>query len=141
MTDKISQLDSYQVAKKIEEKIKLLEYARTQEIDSAAEEKKQTKINEGNAEAEYDKQMAIILIKLENGVELELAGLKIKNPKASNADRIAKGICWEQKLNLGKATALFKASETNYNKIIKKIEAIEAELNGYQSIFRWQSEV
>lgn len=115
-----------EVSKKIEEKIKLLEMGRTT-LKDKAEFKART-------EAEYDKMLAITIIKLKNGEEVELEEQKIKDVQATLIEKIAKGVCWKEKL------AMIQA-EAEYKVVLSKMNCIQAELNGFQSIFRHQTEV
>ena len=114
-------MELYQVATKIEEKIKTLELGR-EVLKERAEEKARTISN-------YDKQMAITLIKLKNGVEFDLDGNKVKNPLATISEKIAKGICFQEKLDM-------ELGEAAYKNAIVGMQAISSELNAYQSIFR-----
>ena len=114
------------IADEILKKIELLEKMRVQ-IKERAEKKAETL-------AEYDKQLALTIIRLENGIELELEGEKIQNPSKSITDKIARGICWKAKLEMEKAEGLYKS-------IISNIDSVQAELNGYQSINRHLSAV
>ena len=70
--------------------------------------------NVGMAEARYDKALAIACMKLDNGVEMELDGIKIQSPKAACMKEIAKGMCWKAKFDWLEA----KAKETALNKKI-----------------------
>lgn len=113
------------IAKKITQKIELLEKGRGELLVAAQE--KATKI------AQYDCQLAVTLIKLKNGHELTLQGQTVKNPPASTAEKIAKGICWQARLDMEQAAA-------EYQVLGGKMKSVEAELNGYQSINRYLSE-
>ena len=83
--------------------------------------------------SEYEKQLAITIIKLKNGEVMELEGNKIEAPPATVMEKIAKGMCYKAKLDMETAEALYKG-------LIVSINAVEAELNGFQSIFRHLSE-
>ena len=69
------------------------------------------------------------LIQLKNGKEFEFEGEKIKSPPASIMEKIAKGICFQEKLNM-------ELAEAQYKNAIVGMSAIQAELNGYQSIYK-----
>lgn len=109
-------------ADKIEEKIRLLEIGREKLLESAKFKAETI----GN----YDKKLAIVLIKLKNGEQLSLDGNIIENPPATLAVKIANGICWEECIQMELATAEYKAN-------VSKMSSVEAELNGYQSINKW----
>ena len=110
------------IAERIEQKIKLLENMR-KEIRERAEKKAVTM-------AEYDKVLAVTIIKLKNNVELEFEGLKIEHPQATVMEKIAKGICWKERLEAEKADALFKSLTSN-------IASVMAELTGYECINKY----
>ena len=104
-------MEIIEIAKKIEEKIKLLEKGR-QTLAIKAKEK-------AEAIAEYDKKMAKTIIQMKNeGMPITLI------------ERIAKGICWKEKLAK-------ELAEAEYKNATVKMEAVMAELNGYQSINRY----
>ncbi|NRA91244.1 MAG: hypothetical protein HRU26_00925 [Psychroserpens sp.] len=75
----------------------------------------------------YDKKMAITLIRLKNGYEFVLDGQKIVNPPATVMEKIAKGICYQEKLDM-------EVSDAAYRSLMSNIETTKAQLNGLQSI-------
>ena len=81
------------------------------------------------ADAVYDKALAITLIKLRNGVEMEIDGEKIQNPPTTIAEKIAKGIIYAEKLEK-------ELSEVEYKRVVRKLDCVRAQLNGKQSINR-----
>jgi hypothetical protein len=83
--------------------------------------------NKAIALSEYDKSMAITIMKLKNGVEMQLDDVTISNPPATLIEKIAKGICWEAKQKMELSEALYKSCISN-------IDATQAILNGYQSL-------
>jgi hypothetical protein len=109
------------VAKEIEDKIKLLDKMKV-EIKSRSEKKATTSAN-------YDKQIAIVMMGLQAGKEFSLEGEKIQNPTATITEKLAKGICWKEKLEMDKAEGMYKS-------LLSNIEATKAQLNGWQSINR-----
>lgn len=84
--------------------------------------------------AEYDRDMAVTLMKLKNGVEMTIEGIVIQNPPASIMEKIAKGACWQKRLEMETADALYKANVSN-------LETLRSELSGWQSIFKYLEEV
>lgn len=80
-----------------------------------------------NAEANYNKAYAIVLIKLKNKVEFEFEGQKIVNPSVTTIKEIAKGICWNEKLELDKTESMLKIA-------FKNLDAVSSQLTAYQSI-------
>ena len=77
----------------------------------------------------YDREIAMTLIALKNGVEFDLDGQKILNPPTTTTDKIAKGICWKEKLEAEKADAMYKS-------VISNLNAIQAEMNAFQSLHK-----
>ena len=71
---------------------------------------------------------------MRHGKEYELDGKKIVNPPVSIIERVARGICFKELLEKDMA-------ETTYKNLIIKINLTEAQLNGWQSVFRYQKEV
>ncbi len=86
-------------------------------------------LRKANAIANYDKTLAMTMIKLRNGVEMELDGQKVVDVQTTVLEKHAKGICWKERLELEQA-------EGEYKSLITNIETVKAELNGLQSIFR-----
>ena len=110
------------IADEIHKKIDILEKMRVQ-IKDRAERKAETI-------AEYDRKLAVNIMKLKNGIEMELDGEKISNPPATLIEKIAKGIIWKERLEMEKADGLYKS-------IISNIDSVQSELNGLQSINRY----
>jgi len=69
------------------------------------------------------------LIQLRNGIEFELDGELVKDPPATLCESISRGICYKEKI--AEETAI-----TEYKNAITGMMALEAELNGLQSIYR-----
>ncbi len=105
----------------IEAKIKLLEAGR-KELKTRAETKATTI-------AEYDKAIALTIIQLKNGMEVKWENEVIKNPLASITEKIARGVCYKEKLAMEQAEAFYKNA-------IVGLSCIQAEMNGLQSINR-----
>lgn len=114
-------MEGIKIARKIEEKIQLLEEGRQQLLDKA-KFKAETISN-------YERKMAIVLIKLKNGEPLSLDSNVIEKPPASVMEKIARGICWEEKLQM-------ELAEAEYKIVIDKLRSVQAELNGFQSMNR-----
>lgn len=110
------------ISKKIEEKIGELQAGRRQ-LSKRAE-------NKANCIANYERCLSIMILQIRNGKEVEFEGEKIINPQAVLIEKIAKGICWNEKLESEKA-------EAEYKNAIVGMQSLQAELNGYQSIYRY----
>jgi hypothetical protein len=119
-------MEPLKLATMIEGKIKELEKGRKSLQERAT--KKATSC------AVYEKEIAKVLIQLKNGVEFDVYGLKVVNPPATIMEKIAKGICFEEKLAM-------ELGEAEYKNAIVGMSAIEAELNGLQSINRHLEEI
>lgn len=114
-------MNTIDIANEIMKKIK--------QIDDIRAEIKQRGANKAKSESDYDKAVALTIIRLRNGVSMQLEGQTIQNPPVSNIDKIAKGICWQEKLAMEEAVALYKSAVTN-------LDAIQSQLNAYQSVNR-----
>lgn len=99
------------------------------EIDNIRKDIKERGELRAQTAMEYDKLITITLIKLKNGTKFEIDGEIIDSPPATIMEKIAKGICWQEKLEMEKADA-------NYKSLITNLEAVKAQLNGLQSIHR-----
>lgn len=78
----------------------------------------------------YERTIAKTIIQLKNGVKFHLDGNEIVNPPTTTTEKLAKGICWQEKLECEEA-------ETLYKSLIVNIEVIKTQLNAYQSILRY----
>jgi len=79
--------------------------------------------------AQYDRKICTTLVGLREGESYKIGEKKIKQLPVSILDKVAKGICWEERLQMELAEAKYKACITN-------IEALKAQLNAQQSIYR-----
>lgn len=87
-----------------------------------------------NSLAAYDRQIAITILKIKNGLmtkwEYEPGKfLPLDNIAATNVPIIAKGICSIEALQK-------ESGEAGYKGLITTIDALKAILNGYQSMFK-----
>jgi len=108
-------MDIKNIADEIEKKIRELELGR--KIIGERAEKKAIAI------AGYDKALAIKIITLKN-----------EGTPLSIVDKIARGECWQEKLEMEKAEGMYRAATSN-------IQSICAELSGWQSIFRFLDKI
>lgn len=86
-----------------------------------------------NSSAEYEKKLAKTIMQLKNGVAFELDGVEISNPLTTITEKVARGLCWVEAMKM-------QLDEIKYKNLNKKIDIVEAQLNGYQSINRHLSE-
>lgn len=115
-----------EISKEIIKKINQIEIIRA--------EIKERGIKKAVANSDYDKKIAITIIKLKNGAEMQLENEFIKNPPATIIDKIARGICWQEKLNMDKA-------DSEYKSCISNLDAVQSQLNAYQSLNRYQDKI
>ena len=116
----------FRVAQQIENRIQALSVGR-KELASRTKSK-------AGAISNYERAIAITIIQLKNGIEFTLEGSVVRNPIASIAEKIAKGICWKEKLDMEQAEGEYKAA-------IVGMQALQAELCGYQSIYKHLEEL
>ena len=107
--------DVINIANAIDEKIQQLEIMRS-EIKNRTE-------NKAKAISEYDKALA-----------LEIVRLRDEGTPSTIVEKIAKGNCYKQRYDLELAEGLYKSLISNMN-------CVQAELNGLQSINRHLSEI
>ena len=119
-------MDVITIAKKMYDRIIALSKARDQ-MESLAQMKAHTI-------SSYERVLAITIIKLRNTEPVELEGKTILDPPVTIMERIARGVCYKEKLEMEKADAMYKAEITCMN-------ALQAELNGLQSINKYLGEV
>jgi hypothetical protein len=100
------------------------------EIDSIRKEIKSRGEVKADTLTQYEKMIAVTLMKLENGVEFELNGEKIVNPPKSIMDKIARGICNKEKYAM-------ELAETGYKSVLVNLEACMAQTNALQSLNRY----
>lgn len=99
------------IAKDIESKIRLLEVGRDGLEELAR--------NKAHAIGAYDKALQITILKLKDAGKLQ----------ATLIEKVAKGECHKERADLELADALYKIQ-------IVKMNAVQAELNGWQSVYR-----
>jgi hypothetical protein len=113
--------DIISVAAKIESKIKELEQVRDSILDLSQDK--------ADAISNYDKALAKKILELKNGMVKDFEGVPCNNLPAVLIPKVAAGICFNE-------CFLKEAKDGGYKATLTIIEAIKAELNGYQSINR-----
>ena len=119
-------MEALTIAKEIESKIEELELLKV-ELPKAI-------YAQGKASANYDKQLALTIVKLRAGAEIEFEGRMVKDPPVTILERIAKGICYKEALDMDTAEGKLKSIDS-------AIKVTMAQLNGFQSINRYLAEV
>ncbi|MEI6567640.1 MAG: hypothetical protein WCR20_13265 [Verrucomicrobiota bacterium] len=115
-----------EVAQMIQRKIQELEQERPKLLDQA-----QAK---AQAISNYDRALAIAILKIKNGTITQLDGEEIKGLAQNLIPYIAKGLCYSECFDK-------EVHENGYKAILSNIDCIRAEMNGLQSINRNLSEV
>jgi hypothetical protein len=100
-----------------------------QKLESLVDQLEEVANSKATAIMEYEKEIAVTIIKLRNGVIQKFEGQEIKSIPANLIHIVAKGICYRQGFDN-------ELAECFYNKLNKQIDAARAILNGYQSIFK-----
>ena len=118
-------MDVQTIAAEIRQKIRDLGKGR-EELKHRAERKAQTI-------ADYEKALSITVIKLKNGRAFVIGDETIESPPATVTERIARGLCWKERLAMEQA-------EAEYKNAIVGMESLMAELNGLQSVNRYLAE-
>jgi len=118
-------MDIITINERITKGILLLRKTREQ-LRKRAEEK-------AKAIADYEKSLAVTLIKLRNGEAFRIDGEIAVDPPVSIMEKLAKGICYKE--SIAKDLA-----ETNYKNGIVALETIKAEINALQSILKYLEE-
>jgi hypothetical protein len=113
--------DPLKVAKLIQDKIRELDEERPRLFDTSQ--------SKAQAISDYDRAMALVVLKLKNGTIKEFEGEQIIGIAVTLIPTVAKGICWKECFTK-------EAEEAGYKAVISNIEAIKAGLNGLQSINR-----
>ena len=79
--------------------------------------------------SDYDRKIAITLAILRNSDSYELAGKTYQAPPVSIMEKIAKGICAEE-------CYVKEIADSGYKATLSNLEALKAQLNAMQSIYR-----
>jgi len=114
-------MEIIEIAEEIERHIKLLEVGR-KDLQRRSDKR-------ADAIGAYEKQIGITMMKLKNGISFILEDVEIINPPTTTTEKIARAICFKEKIDMEKA-------DTEYKLAVKGLDCIQAELNGYQSINR-----
>lgn len=115
-------MDVVTIANQIEQKIK--------EVDEIRRTIRERGEDRARATTDYDCKMAVTLMALKNGKVFDLGGETIKNPPASTAEKIARGICWKEKLDMERAEALYKSAVSNLTAVCNQMNALQS-INRY----------
>lgn len=78
---------------------------------------------------DYEKEIAITILKLKNGAIETWEGQEVKNLPATLIPVVAKGICFKYSFDK-------EIGDTNYKTIIVTIEAMKSQLNALQSLIK-----
>jgi len=115
-------MEIIKIQEKIEQSISNIQIARKLLREMA--------VNKARNIAEYEKSVAITILRLKNNDLKQMHGLPCENLPATLIEKVARGFCFKEKLESEQADAEYKMG-------IEGMKALEAELNGYQSILRY----
>jgi hypothetical protein len=115
-------MDLIEISKRITEKIQLLEKGRGL-LHTRATRK-------ATATANYEKALALTMVKLKMNAIDQVFGYDMENMPATLIEKVARGLVYAEKLEMELAIDEYKSAIVGMN-------AIESELNGYQSINRY----
>lgn len=118
-------MEIQKVANLIEQKINLLEIGR-KELQNRAE-------NKATATANYERKLAQTVLMLRSGEEVVWGGEKIKDLPVTLIEKTARGMCDQEKLKM-------ELAEGSYKNAVIGLQALQSELNGWQSVFRYLEE-
>lgn len=114
--------DIITTAQKIENKIQQLEEERSDLVDAG--------IEKANSLSNYEKELAITILRLKNGDIAEFEGQSCTKLPANLIEKVAKGIIYQKSFDK-------EAAESVYKSKIVIMEAIRAEINAYQTINKY----
>lgn len=115
-------MEILQVSTEIQGKIKDLEHARAK-LKKYAQDKAITLVA-------YEREIAKTIVGLKAGKKYFIEDEEVSCEQATNIKDVAKGVCWKESLEASTAEMLYK-------NCIVQIEAVRAELNGWQSVNRF----
>uniref|UniRef100_A0A6H1ZDD3 Uncharacterized protein n=1 Tax=viral metagenome TaxID=1070528 RepID=A0A6H1ZDD3_9ZZZZ len=119
-------METLKVSENILKYIKFLDTGRA-EIQKRAQRKAETI-------AEYEKQLAVTILRLYHQKLTEFEEQEIGKLPATLIEKTAKGICWKERLAMEQA-------EAEYKNAVVGMSALEAQLNGLQSLNRHLAEL
>ena len=115
-------MEVIEISQRITEKIELLETGRKELLKRAR--------RKAEAVADYEKALATTIIKLRHDAIPEVFGFPVINLPATLIEKTARGLVYSEKLEM-------ELAESEYKAAIVGMAAIQAELNGYQSVNRF----
>ena len=118
-------MDLITIRNKIEENLKLLR-ATSRELKIRSKDK-------AEAIGNYEKKIAVTMLKLRQGQVVELDGEEVAYSVTTGLDKIAKGVCYKESIALDLA-------ESAYKNAVIGIQTVQVEINALQSILRYMEE-
>jgi len=115
-------MEIIEISKRITEQIELLEKGRAELLKRA--------MRKAEAIANYEKVLAMTIIKLRHDAIPDVFGFPVTSLPATLIEKTARGLVYSEKLEMELADAEYKAATVG-------MAAIQAELNGYQSVNRF----
>ena len=89
--------------------------------------------DKANAIGEYEKAIAVTMLKFRNREPVEFEGQEIIDPPVSIMEKLAKGVCYKESIARDIA-------ESNYKNATLGLQAIHTTINALQSILRYVDE-
>lgn len=86
--------------------------------------------DKARAAGEYEKEIAVTLLRLRNNDPVEFEGRTIENCPVSIMEKTAKGICYKQSIEKDIA-------ESNYKNAVHALQSVQAIINALQSMLRY----
>ena len=105
--------------------------SKIKELETGRHIIKQRGIEKAESIAHYESAIALTILRIKNDKIEVFEGEKIDSKMPANlVEKVAKGFCWKEKLEVEKTEAFYKAA-------IVGMQSIMAELNALQSINRY----
>lgn len=109
-------------------------YGRCQELERLRETLGALANTKDETAANYERTLATVIMSLRHNKPFKLGDMVITDCPVSIIEKVARGICYHEKREMDKA-------ESAYKNAFKIISLTESQLNGYQSINRYLSEI
>lgn len=120
-------MELIEISKSMQSKISQLEKGR-----DVIKERAQKR---ANAISNYEKAISLTILKIKNGKLDDFEGEVIDSKFPANLiEKIARGICWKEKLEVEEAEGVYKAA-------VIGMQSLMSELNGLQSMNRYLDKI
>ena len=89
--------------------------------------------DKAKALGEYEKAIALTMLRLRNGQKVELDGEEVVYSSATGLEKIAKGVCYKESIARDIA-------DSKYKNAVLALQAIHTTINALQSMLRYVDE-